>query len=350
MSIGTIEEFNKETSALSKIFLSKIKFSAPKPSYKITGESNNSSSLYEDIDYEILSSMPFNKYNIPDWIKVSLHSINYKKNKKLIFMHIENNYNEKSFSPKSKKAIIYSHENDTDIIKLLPFLIDLSVQNKCNIISYDYRGFGCSSSKSNDNNFLNSYEYTMNYALNYLNYKIENILLIGRDIGAIHSIIIASRHKYNMCKGLVLIFPFANEKIIDKNNMKNIICPTLLIKEKDKNNKEDESLLFFREINNEKEWLLKNKTNNIDEDILLSHRRKFINYIREYMKSNNEDKNLYALSRKSTNAETLLDNNEMYFDYLDNQNDENINNKIKKNYMREFKEEDDNINYNNDDY
>ena len=68
------------------------------------------------------------------------------------------------------------------------------------------------------------------------------------------------------------------------------------------------------------------------------------------MKSNNEDKNLYALSRKSTNAETLLDNNEMYFDYLDNQNDENINNKIKKNYMREFKEEDDNINYNNDDY
>ena len=73
MSIGTIEEFNKETSALSKIFLSKIKFSAPKPSYKITGESNNSSSLYEDIDYEILSSMPFNKYNIPDWIKVSIH-------------------------------------------------------------------------------------------------------------------------------------------------------------------------------------------------------------------------------------------------------------------------------------
>lgn len=48
MSIGTIEEFNKETSALSKIFLSKIKFSAPKPSYKITGESNNSSSLYEE--------------------------------------------------------------------------------------------------------------------------------------------------------------------------------------------------------------------------------------------------------------------------------------------------------------
>ena len=350
MSIGTIEEFNKETSALSKIFLSKIKFSAPKSSYKITGESNNSSSLYEDCDYEILSSMPFNKYNIPDWIKVSLHSINYKKNKKLIFMHIENNYNEKSFSPKLKKAIIYSHENDTDIIKLLPFLIDLSVQNKCNIISYDYRGFGCSSSKSNDNNFLNSYEYAMNYALNYLNYKIENILLIGRDIGAIHSIIIASRHKYNMCKGLVLIFPFVNEKIIDKNNMKNIICPTLLIKEKDENNKEDESLLFFREINNEKEWLLKNKANNIDEDILLSHRRKFINYIREYMKSNNEDKNLYALSRKSTNAETLLDNNEMYFDYLDNQNDENINDKIKKNYMREFKEEDDNINYNNDDY
>ena len=205
----------------------------------------------------------------------------------------------------------------------------------------------------------------MNFALNYLNYKTENILLMGRDIGAIHSIFIASSHKYNMFKGLILISPFFNEKLINITHFQNINCPTLLIKErieneeKSKDNKEDEIILLCRKINNEKEWLLKNKkisekNSNIsnEKDILFSHRRKFINYIREYMKSNNEDKNIYTLSRKSTNPETITDNNEMNFDYLDNQNDEKVhtNNNIKKNYMKEFKEEDDNINYNNEDY
>ena len=357
MSLGTQEEFDKEQLLISKIFLQKIKFSAPKPSYKILSKSKESQSLYEEIDYTILSSMPFNKYNIPDWINVSLHALNYKKNKKLIFMHIENNYSEQ-ISP--KKVIIYSHENDTDLIRLLPFLIDLSVQNKCNIISYDYRGFGCSSSKSIDTNFLKSYEYTMDYALNYLNYKIDNILLIGRDIGAIHSLIIASRHKYNMCKGLILISPFFHEKLIDINNMKNIICQTLLIKVINESNEnvEDNSFSFYRTINNEKEWIIKNKKNsenniNINlsnnEDILLSHRRKFINYIREYIKSNKEEKNICSLSRKSTIAETILDNTDIGFDYSESQNDDNMKNNIKKNYMKHFKEEDDNINYNNDD-
>ena len=352
--------YNQEIPSLKDLFYPKIKFYPPKPSYKIISQIKESSSLYDDIDYEILSSIPFNKFNIPDWINVSFHSINYKKNKKLIFMHIQNNYNKKYLPP--NKVILYSHENNTDLIRLLPFLIDLSIQNKCNIISYDYRGFGCSSSKSSEKNFTTSYEYAINFALNYLNYKIENILLMGRDIGAIHSIIIASRHKYNMCKGLILISPIINEKIIDINIMKSIICPTLLIKEKinDENNKEDDELSFYRQINNEKEWFPKNKNkceNNFfyEQDILLNHRSKLISYIREYMKSNNDDKIIRTLSRESTNTETLLDNNEIYFD-LENQNEDKIcNNKSitqnnnKRNYMKEFEEEDNNINYNNED-
>ena len=350
---------SEDISSINDLFSSKFKFSPPKPSYKIISETKIPNSLYNNIDYEILSSIPFNKYDIPDWIKVSLHSINYKKNKNIICIHIENNCSKRQLS--SKKVILYSHENNTDIIRLLPFLIDLSVQNKCNIISYDYRGFGCSSSKSNAENFISSYEYTMDFTLKYLKYKTENILLIGRDIGAIHSVIIASRLKYNMCKGLILISPIINEEgISNMNIMKSIICPTLLIKEKnDNNNKEDKSILFYRQINDEKEWFPKNKKiygiNNLfyEKDFLLYYRKKFINYIREYMKSNNDDKNIATYSRKSTNVETFNSD----FDYLENQNDDkcgnnkyNEQNNNNKNYMKEFEEEDDNININNDDY
>ncbi len=360
MSSSKDFKFNANTSIIKDIFSPKIKFSPPKPSYKIISQVKNSSSIYEEIDFEILPSVSFNKYNIPDWINVSLHSINYKTNKQLIYMHIENNYNRNKFS--SNQVIIYSHENNTDLIRILPFLIDLSVQNKCNIISHDYRGFGCSSSYSNEENFKNSYEFTMNYALNYLNYKIGDILLIGRDIGAIHSLIIASREKYNNCKGLFLISPIINEKIIDTNVMKNIICPTLLIKERNEKceNNENEAYLIYRQINNEKEWFPKNKNfseNNYGRDILLSHRKKFINYIRGYMNSNNEYKNnLAPLSRKSTNTETLSDNNEIYYDNLENKNEDNFcvhkdaEKKVKTNYIRKFEEEEGCINYNNDDY
>ena len=133
--------------------------------------------------------------------------------------------------------------------------------------------------------------------------------------------------------------------------MKSIICPTLLIKENnnDENNKEGETICY-RQINNEKEWFQKNKNG---KDIFLNHRKKFLYYISEYMKQNNEDKNICTLSRKSTNAETLVDNNKLYFD-LENQNeDKGCNNKStkqnnnKRNYMKEFEEEDSNINYNN---
>ena len=125
------------------------------------------------------------------------------------------------------------------------------------------------------------------------------------------------------------------------------------------NNKENKSILFYRQINDEKEWFPKNKNiygNNslfYEKDFLLYHRKKFINYIREYMKSNNDDKNIATYSRKSTNVETFNSD----FDYLENQNDDkcgnnkyNEQNNNNKNYMKEFEEEDDNINYNNDDY
>lgn len=360
-------KYAHEISSNNKLLSSKIKLHSPKPSYKIISKSKNKSSIYKEVEYEILPCISFSKYEIPFWIKVSLYSINYNKKKKIIGMHIENNFNKKKLPLSSKKVILYSHENRTDIIRLLPFLIDLSVQNKCNIISYDYRGFGCSSSQAKEKNFIDIYEVIMKFSLDYLNYKIENILLMGRDIGANHSLIIASRNKYKSCKGLILISPVISERILDINSMKSIICHTLLIKEKEENsgdNEEDEIILFCRQITNENEWFPKHKSLNSNdknlfknEDYLIIHRKKFLNLIKEYIKSDNNDKNNFSLSRISTTA-TILDNKEHFIEVLENNNEKNSDNKnlelkvIQNNNNRdEFEEdEDDNISYDNDDY
>ena len=86
------------------------------------------------------------------------------------------------------------------------FLIDLSIQSKCNIISYDYPGFGCSTQKTEEKQFNLICDNLMDFCLNYLKYKIENVLLIGKGIGAMNSLHISYDTKYNNCKGMILIW------------------------------------------------------------------------------------------------------------------------------------------------
>ena len=232
------------------------------------------------------------------------------------------------------------------------------IQIKCDIISYDYHGFGCSTQKPNEKNFTSIYEKIIDVTINKFKYKIDNILLMGRDIGAIHSIIIASRNKYNNCMGMILISPVISEKIIDSCIMKSIICPTLLIQPKNNNdsndNQENEVVLFCREINNEKEWFPKDtKDYNskglfCDSDIFIKKRKKFISLIRQFMVSNESSEKIYNTgSGISTNSGTSEDNNEINENKDDNDNENRKENK--KENSDESEDEGDN-NYNNDDY
>ena len=352
-------KYAHEITINNKLISSKIKFCPPKPSYKIIHTSKDNSK----VDYEILSSLPYKKNNIPDWINITLYSMYCEKIKSnVVFIHIKNNFQnqnllkkeEEKGKNKKNKIILYSHENGKDLFLILPFLIDLSIQGKCNVISYEYIGYGRSLGKPTQKNFLIIYKIIMHITLNFFKYQLENILLMGRDIGALISLIIASRIKFNNCKGLILISPVISDKYIDINSMKKVICPTLLIQPKNINDNEDinenEVILFCREINNEKEWFPKdkniydNKSLFHNVDFLIKHRKKFISYIREFMKSNNEENNCISYSSKSTNTETSPDNLDKCLDDIE------INNNNKIDIMKEFEEED-KINYNiNDDY
>lgn len=355
-------DYAHEFTENNKLVNSQLKFFHPKPSYKIKTKDINLP--IQKVDYEILSNVLYNNSNIPDWINVTLYSINSgKKNSiKIMYIIIENNVqkrlllkDEEKNRKQKNKAILYSHENGTDLFRILPFLIDLSVQIKCDIISYDYHGFGCSTQKPNEKNFTSIYEKIIDVTLNKFKYKIENLLLMGRDIGAIHSIIIASRNKYNNCRGMILISPVISEKIIDSCIMKSIICPTLLIQPKNNDNdgnQENEVILFCREINNEKEWFPKdtkeydNKSLFRDSDIFIKKRKKFISFIRQYMVSNEGNEKAYNTgSGISTNSGTSGDNNE-----INENKDDNENKKENKKENSDDSENEEDNNYNDDDY
>ena len=275
-----------------------LKLNSPKPSYEIISQKKTKNTI-QKVDYKLTKEIFFNQENIPKWLDISLYSIPKKDNKAIIALHIINKcLTSKNPILNEPNLIFYSHGNETDLIRLIPFLIDISIQMKCDIVSFDYLGFGCSSGKPKINTIMLDGEDALNFAISYLNYKIENIILLGKGIGSMSSIYLASRFNFRNCKGLILYMPTIGKKIIDIKVMRSIFCQTLLIMEfenkKEINNNEIVNLC--REIPNEKEWFpirkksIENKNKFSwfkneydDDDVYFRHRKNFIIKLIDYV-------------------------------------------------------------------
>ena len=252
---GNDMRYSSETPKLPE---SKLKLKAPKSSYEIIPNSQKSIQKIEKVNFKPTKEILFNKENIPKWIDLSFYIIPKKDGKRLISLQIINkcliSRNPFLIEP---NLILYCHENNTDLLRLVPFLIDISIQMKCDIVSFDYYGFGCSSGKPKINTILSDGEDAINFSISYLKYKIENIILFGKGIGTMSSIYLASRQNYHDYKSLILCMPDIGKKIVDIKVMRSIFCQTLLIMEfEDKNEiNNNEIINLCREIHNEKEWL-----------------------------------------------------------------------------------------------
>ena len=318
---GNDMRYSSESSNIQLSLDEKLKIKVPKPSYEILTKLQKNSPHYNKVEFKTKSNINFNKNYIPNFIDITLYSIKKSENQQLIALQIVNNSlsSRNPYVPEPN-LILYCHENETDLFRIIPFLIDLSIQMKCDIISFDYFGFGCSSGKPKINTIISDGEKIINFILSFLKYKTENILLIGRGIGAICTIFLASRQDYRNIKGLILLEPIIGKNIIDQNAMKSIHCPTLLIQEvEDKSEiNEDEIILFCREISDEKEWFPKKKKKNFNmnssfakisnQDIIFRHRSKFMLKLREYIYP---DKEMFETKRRkstsgchSTNADS----------------------------------------------
>ncbi len=283
------------------------KLKSPKSSYEIIYPNKKKIKEITKVEFNATKEISFNKDNIPKWLELSFYSIPKKGGKKnIISLHILNKcLISKNPFLKEPNLILFFHENNIDLLRLIPFLLDISIQMKCDIVSFDYTGFGCSSGKPNLNSILEDGEDALNFAISYLKHKIENITLFGKGIGAMSSIYLASKKNYCNCKSLILCMPEIGNKLIDIKVMRSIICPTLLILELDNKDEieDDEIINLFREISIEKEWFpirKKNKKNSnflgfedvYDnyEDVYGRHREKFILKIKDYIYPEKDNK------------------------------------------------------------
>ena len=317
---------------------SRLKIKAPKPSYIITSNIPKNSQEKYKVNFKPTKGIFFNLDLLPNWLDLALYSIPKKNGKRINAVHIINKCStSKNPIMYDSSAILYCHENETDLLRIVPFLIDISIQMKCDIISFDYLGFGDSNTKPKNTSIYQDAEDIINFAINHLKYKIENLILFGKGIGSMSAIYLASMNDYHNCKSLILCMPIVTLTKIDVKTMRNISCKSLIIKEID--NKEeiedDDIILLCREIPNEKEWLpikkkkvemsnkfqkMKNFLDYTDDDVYTRHRSKFILKLRDYVYSEDENMKkrikLTGSIEESTDSETNLSLG--HFDKMEN--------------------------------
>ena len=316
---------------------SRLKLKAPKTSYIITSNIQKNSQQIYKVEFSPVKDFFFNKNYIPNWIDLSFYSLPKKNGKRITAVHIVN----KSLMSNNpymldSNAILYCHENETDLLRLIPFLIDISIQMKIDIISFDYTGFGDTKEKPKNTTLLEDGEITINFILSHLKYKINNLVIFGKDIGAIPSIHLAVMNQYQNCKSLILCMPLIIRSKIDIKNMRSIICKSLIIYEiENKDEIETNDMIYLcREIPNEKEWFpIKKKRKEMFqgfkrfmetsfEDLYITHRSKFITKLRDFVYPEEENmvkkiKNSGSIG-ESTDSETNLSSG--HLEKLENKN------------------------------
>ena len=140
--------------------------------------------------------------------------------------------------PNSEFTILFSHGNAEDIGDLRDFF-ELFVDEGYSVLGYDYRGYGRSEGRAAEKNVYEDVESVYEYLVRDLNTPPEEIIAVGRSVGAGVALQLACEKELG---GLILesafvtafrvitrvpLAPFDKFRNIDK--IKRVGCPVLVI-------------------------------------------------------------------------------------------------------------------------
>lgn len=103
--------------------------------------------------------------------------------------------------PFPRFTILFSHSNALDLGQLLPFLLILGRRLNCNVLGYDYAGYGCSEARPSERNMYADIDAAWRVLRSKYKLDPKNILLYGQSIGTVPTVDLASR---NEVAGVVL--------------------------------------------------------------------------------------------------------------------------------------------------
>ncbi|KAE8631602.1 hypothetical protein XENTR_v10001248 [Xenopus tropicalis] len=104
-------------------------------------------------------------------------------------------------APGARFTLLFSHGNAVDLGQMTSFYLDLGTRINCNIFSYDYSGYGCSSGRPSEKNLYADIDAAWHALRTRYGISPENILLYGQSIGTVPAVDLASRYE---CAAVIL--------------------------------------------------------------------------------------------------------------------------------------------------
>jgi len=107
-----------------------------------------------------------------------------------------------------------SHGNAVDLGQMTSFLVGLGARLRCNIMTYDYSGYGRSTGTASENNLYADIEAAWQCLGKRFGICAEHIILYGQSIGTVPTIDLATRYEVGavilqspLMSGMRLAFP-----------------------------------------------------------------------------------------------------------------------------------------------
>ena len=305
--------FNKEIKTLSSLFPAQLRNDS---NHNININSGNKSrgALHKEIDFV---PRDYNNIKYPN-LEVKCYSIKNPTNLKneIILLRIRNkcfdiidknqkyDYSEDSDSIKDIKisdkslvsidsesidkqekiTLIISHSASKDLGIIFPIMYDLSIMLKCDVISYDYMGYGCSNGSPNYDSLKNDLITVLDFSTITFDIKYEDIILMAFNIGAISSIYVGGLPNHCSIRGMILVSPQLDfmKKKFDYDYINEVICPVFIIQGEFENNMDSQKIIEFAKKFKESIYWIPNKVNDYEE-IIAGYRLKFYKKIRKFL-------------------------------------------------------------------
>ena len=159
----------------------KLAFLPPEPTYTFDDEADGTISLH-------LTDRSDWQYTYRELEAIDVFRARTRKGNSIACMYVKN-----SDSP--KYTILFSHGNAVDLGQMSSFFVGLSSRINCNILAYDYSGYGASSGKASESNLYADTEAAWEALRTRFGLKPDQVILYGQSIGTVAATDLATRHE-----------------------------------------------------------------------------------------------------------------------------------------------------------
>ncbi|KAL3276676.1 hypothetical protein HHI36_012046 [Cryptolaemus montrouzieri] len=178
----------------------KLAFLPPEPSYQFETQSDGKYSV-------ILRDTAQWVYTESDLQKIEGFTVRSRRGNKVacVFVRCDRN---------PRYTILFSHGNAVDLGQSSSYLVWLGDQLNCDILSYDYSGYGISGGKPYESNLYSDISAVWRGMKTRYHVDPENVILYGYSIGTVPTIRLAAKNKVagvvihsGLMSGLRMAFP-----------------------------------------------------------------------------------------------------------------------------------------------